>query len=165
MYTHVIKQDAAFPAGKRKPPFGGFPETEDARVGLLVACVRPLFRQPASRSRRGGQARICSCIGLPGIAPPIVSEFLGNVPIAIRSAVASVIAAGSASCIHRPQYWQRLGPLFAGRLPPECLLAMRLSPHNRIYARFQERKTISPVPFFCCGTVLIRLDTFRAYFK
>ena len=56
---------------------------------LLVACVRPSFRRPALRSRRGGQARICSCIGLPGIALPISSEFLGNVPLAIQSAVAS----------------------------------------------------------------------------
>ena len=104
----------------KKPPFGGLSGNplpgEDAKVGLLVASFY-FPRVGVFRALPRRQARVCSCIGLPGIAHLI----LFRVP-QVRSHTASgrfrvVVAAGSAFCVHRPQYWRRLGPPFAGRSP------------------------------------------------
>jgi hypothetical protein len=61
---------------RKKPPMAAFKESEDAKVGLLVSFFRFFSVPPTLRPASRVQTRICSCIGLPGIALLILSEFL-----------------------------------------------------------------------------------------
>jgi hypothetical protein len=60
----------------KKAADGGFLNIEDAKVGLLVSFFWLFPVPPSLRLVSRVQTRICSCIGLPGIALLILSEFL-----------------------------------------------------------------------------------------
>jgi hypothetical protein len=61
---------------QKKAADGSFLKIEDAKVGLLVSFFRFFPVSPSLRLASRVKTRICSCIGLPGIALLILSEFL-----------------------------------------------------------------------------------------
>ena len=130
-------------AQKRKPPYGGFLIFEDAKVGLLVSFFWLFFRYATSRPHIYIQARICSCIGLPGIALLILSEFLKNVPVAppigfrfslllkVLPLASTAPNTGGGSDLHSQGGCQQAN-----------LLALRLSPHHAIYSCSTKKQNV-----------------------
>ena len=109
---------------KKKPPCGGFFKFEDAKVGLLVSFLAflqirnlsttylnpssNLFLYRATWHSTPDSFRVpreCSCNS---------TDLLSLLDF----------APGSASCVHRPQHWRRLGPPFAGRLSTSELVGV-----------------------------------------
>lgn len=142
--------------------------SEDAKVGLLVSCFRFSSGYPTLRPGIQFQTRFCSCIGLPGIAPSIRSEFLDVFPpipaIHFRFSLSS---SGSASCVHRPQHWQRLGPPFAGRLPTgepadveAFASALNLTPFTVITKSFRRNQFCKKrnAKFFRCFKIFLKVN-------
>ena len=121
-------------ADKKKPPCGGFFKCEDTKVGLLVAVFLLFSRCAIFRPHTCFQARICSCIGLPGIAPLILSEFLKNVPftpsIGFRVSLSLQVLPSVSTA---PNTVEGSDLHSQGGCQQANLLALRLSPHHVIY--------------------------------
>lgn len=138
---------------KGKPPFGGFPGFEDAKVGLLVSFFWLFSRYVVFQPRVCIQARICSCIGLPGIALPIHSEFLRDVPVAppvglrfslllqVLPLASTAPNTGGGSDLHSQGGCQQAN-----------LLALRLSPQLPIYACSPETQNVFSATIGCSIT-------------
>jgi len=73
------------------------------------------FHRPFGRTGRSAPGPVLIS-GCPWHSALIVSEFLKVFRQFHRSALADPLAVGSAVCVHRPRYWQRLGPPSAGRV-------------------------------------------------
>jgi hypothetical protein len=104
-------------------------------VGLLVSFFWLFSSYVAFQPRVCIQARICSCIGLPGIAFPIHSEFLRDVPFAPPigfrfSPLLQVLPLASTA----PNTGGGPDLHSQGGCQQANLLALRLSPQCEIYA-------------------------------